>query len=133
MTTTTYLLDADVLIALTIAEHEHHDRASTWAATTDRFALCPIVEGALVRFLVRIGERTQAATQVLRALHAMPRCEFWPDSLPYTDAPLDHVRGHRQVIDAYLAGLAASRPHAQLATFDTALAHELPAQCHLVP
>jgi toxin-antitoxin system PIN domain toxin len=133
VTTTTYLLDANVLIALTVAEHEHHDRASAWAATTDRFALCPIVEGALVRFLVRIGESTHAAAQVLRALHAMPRCEFWPDSLPYTDTPLDHVQGHRQVTDAYLAGLTAAHPHAQLATFDTALAQQLPTHCHLVP
>lgn len=133
MTATTYLLDANVLIALTVAEHEHHDRASTWAATTDHLALGPIVEGALVRFLVRMGESSHAATQVLRALHAMPRCEFWPDSLPYADAPLDHVRGHRQVTDAYLAGLAAARPHALLATFDTALAHELPNRCLLVP
>ncbi len=53
---TTYLLDADVLIALTVAEHEHHARTSAWAAGIDRFALCPVVEGALVRFLVRIGE-----------------------------------------------------------------------------
>ena len=52
----TYLLDANVLIALTVAEHEHHERASTWAATVNRFAVCPIVEGALVRFLVRTGE-----------------------------------------------------------------------------
>lgn len=52
----TYLLDANVLIALTVQEHEHHARASTWAATVDRFAICPIVEGALVRFLVRLGE-----------------------------------------------------------------------------
>ncbi|HEY5858440.1 MAG TPA: PIN domain-containing protein [Aldersonia sp.] len=52
----TYLLDANVLIALTVAEHEHHERASAWAATISRFAVCPIVEGALVRFLVRTGE-----------------------------------------------------------------------------
>jgi predicted nucleic acid-binding protein len=46
---TTYLLDADVLIALTVADHEHHARTSAWAAGITRFAVCPVVEGALVR------------------------------------------------------------------------------------
>ena len=53
---TTFLLDANALIALTIAEHEHHERASDWLATVEAFAVSPVVEGALVRFLVRIGE-----------------------------------------------------------------------------
>jgi predicted nucleic acid-binding protein len=86
---TTYLLDANVLIALTVAEHEHHERASTWAATIDEFAVCPVVEGALVRFLVRIGESAGVAKEVLRAVHAIPGCEFWSDSLSYVDTDLD--------------------------------------------
>ena len=76
---TTYLLDANVLIALTVAEHEHHARAIAWAAGIDHFAVCPVVEGALVRFLVRVGESVSAAVQLLRAVHAVPACEFWPD------------------------------------------------------
>jgi len=44
---TTYLLDANVLIALTAHEHVHHERVSHWAAGVRHFALCPIVEGAL--------------------------------------------------------------------------------------
>ena len=72
---TAYLLDANVLIALTVAEHEHHARASDWMAGIDRFALCPGVEGALVRFLVRIGERASVATTLLRHVHALRGCE----------------------------------------------------------
>ena len=68
---TAYLLDANVLIALTVAEHEHHARASNWMAGIDRFALCPVVEGALVRFLVRIGERASVAATLLRHVHAL--------------------------------------------------------------
>jgi uncharacterized protein len=94
---TTYLLDANVLIALTVAEHEHHDRASTWAAGIEYFAVGPVVEGALVRFLARTGETPSVATALLRAVHALPGCEFWPDSLSYADAGLGHVHGHRQV------------------------------------
>jgi uncharacterized protein len=130
---TTYLLDANVLIALTVAEHEHHERATTWAAQIGRFALCPVVEGALVRFLVRIGESPSVATQLLGAIHAMRGCEFWPDGLSYVDADLRHVRGHRQVTDAYLVSLAAKRRGAKLATLDEGLQQELPELTLLVP
>lgn len=128
---TVHLLDANVLIALTLAEHEHHATASTWAAGVDRVAVCPIVEGALIRFLVRMGESATAAASVLRAVRAMPRCEFWPDSLSYADADLARVRGHRQVADAYLAGLAAAHDGV-LATFDRGLAQEAPDRIVLV-
>lgn len=129
---TTYLLDANVLIALTVAEHEHHDRASRWARGIERFALCPIAEGALVRFLIRIGESATAAIAVLRAVHALPRCDFWPDSLTYVDAGVSHVRGYRQVTDVYLATLADTNGGV-LATLDEALADEFPAKTFLVP
>jgi hypothetical protein len=126
-------LDANVLIALTVAEHEHHERASAWASTIDAFALCPVVEGALVRFLVRIGESARVAQDVLRAVHALPGCEFWPDTLSYVATDLDHLHGHRQVTDAYLASLAAARPGATLATLDERLVRSLPDRTLLVP
>jgi uncharacterized protein len=129
---TTYLLDANVLIALTVTEHEHHVRASRWAAQIERFALCPIVEGALIRFLVRIGESATAATEVLRRVHALPGVDFWPDSLSYVDVGLEPVRGHRQITDVYLASLAAAN-EGMLATLDEALAVALPGKVVLVP
>ncbi|WP_343709179.1 TA system VapC family ribonuclease toxin [Mycobacterium sp.] len=129
---TTYLLDASVLIALTVAEHEHHERATRWAADIERFTVCPIVQGALVRFLVRIGESAHAAIEVLRAVDAIRRCDFWADSLSYADAELSHVHGHQQVTDAYLASLASSRG-GLLATLDEALAQARPATVSLVP
>lgn len=127
-----YLLDANVLIALTIAEHEHHRRVATWAASIDRVAVCPVVEGALVRFMVRMGERPAVATEVLRRVREHPRCEFWPDGLSYVEVDLDHVRGHRQVTDAYLASLAASRDGFFLATLDHGLAHDRPDIARLI-
>jgi toxin-antitoxin system PIN domain toxin len=130
---TTYLLDANVLIALTVAEHEHHQRALAWVATIDRFAVCPIVEGALVRFLVRLGESPEAARQVLRAVHSVAGFEFWADSVSYSDADLGQIRGHRQVTDAYLVSLAASHPDALLATLDMGLAQAAPGQTQLLP
>ena len=128
-----YLLDANVLIALTVAEHEHHFRVSSWLSTVDRVALCPVVEGALVRFLVRIGESVESAREVLRSMHGNSRCEFWPDGLSYADADLSHVRGHRQVTDAYLAALTATHEGALLATLDQSLVRDRPARTLLVP
>ena len=130
---TTYLLDANVLIALTVQEHEHNARAAAWASTINRFALCPAVEGALVRFLVRIGESALVAQQVLRAVHAMPRCSFWPDAASYADAYVAHVVGHRQVTDAYLLGHVRQRDDTLVATMDNALAAVDPTLVLLIP
>jgi predicted nucleic acid-binding protein len=126
----TLLLDANVLIALIIAEHEHHDRVSNWAATEEHLAVSPIAEGALVRFLVRIGERTEAALALLRAIRH--RCELWSADLSYADASLGHIRGHRQVTDAYLAALAVHHG-GLLATLDEGLASVLPDATALIP
>lgn len=119
---TLLILDANVLIPLTIAEHEHHDRASRWFATVDRFALCPIIEGALLRFLLRIGESAATAVDVVRGVREHPSCESWPDAVSYLVCDLTQVRGHRQVTDSYLAGLAAHHEDGWLATMDASLA-----------
>jgi toxin-antitoxin system PIN domain toxin len=129
---TVHLLDANALIALTLTDHEHHQRAASWVAAVDRIALCPMVEGALIRFLVRLGQSQATAMAVLDGLYAEPRCEFWSDAISYRDADLNHVVGHRQVTDTYLAATAAVR-QARLATFDRALAEALPAHVTLIP
>ncbi len=128
----TFLLDANALIALVIAEHEHHDRVSRWTAGVDTLVLCPITEGAMVRYLVRSGESAASAMQLLRALRDSPKTDFWADSVSYADASLGHVVGHRQVTDAYLASLAASHSE-QLATLDEGLAGSLPRYVFLIP
>jgi hypothetical protein len=130
--TAPYLLDTNALIALVIADHEHHQRVARWARGVARIAVCPIVEGGLLRFLVRIGESSATATALLSALARADRCEFWADSISYVDVALDHVVGHRQVTDAYLAALAASRG-ARLATLDEGLAAALPDRVRLIP
>jgi toxin-antitoxin system PIN domain toxin len=127
-----YLLDANAVIALVIAEHEHHGRVSAWITQTERVVLCPITEGAMVRYLVRVGETAATASQLLVALRHSPKVDFWPDSISYTEAALEHVTGHRQVTDAYLASLAASH-QTRLATLDEALAAELGKTVDLIP
>lgn len=121
--TLTVLLDANVLIALVVAEHVHHEAALDWLATSDtKFATCPITQGSLVRFLVRAGQPAAAARDVVGALAASKRHEFWPGTVSFADVEIGGVVGHRQVTDAYLAQLARSRD-GRLATLDSGLAH----------
>ena len=54
---TTLLADGNLLIALTVEDHIHHDRALTWFETVEPvLATCPITEGTLLRFLIREGQ-----------------------------------------------------------------------------
>lgn len=120
----TRLVDANVLIALFAGDHVHHDVVRQWfVALRGEFATCPVVEGALTRWIVRVGGRhgAAAATRELQKLANDPRHRFWPDDLAYADVKWNGVLGHKQVTDAYLASLA--RKHGgQLATLDRALA-----------
>ena len=119
----TALLDANVLIALVVAEHVHHDAAAEWLSASDAgFATCPITQGSLVRILLRTGQSAAAAREVVSALERASGHEFWPDSVSFAVVELGGVVGHRQVTDAYLAQLARSR-NGQLATLDSGLAH----------
>lgn len=127
----TFLLDANVVIALTVAEHEHHEPAIEWISRVERFSVCPVVEGALIRFLLRVGESVETAGAVLSGLRDAERCEFWPDAVSYADIDLSVIRGHRQVTDSYLVALARHRG-GQLATFNRALAARHTEDCVLV-
>jgi uncharacterized protein len=118
----TFLLDANVLIALLVDDHVHHVPAENWfVGTSANFATCPTTQGSLIRLLIREGQPAAAALAVLSGATADPRHEFWPDDVPFTDVPVHGIFGHRQVTDAYLAQLTRARG-SRLATFDQALA-----------
>lgn len=116
------LLDANLLIALLVDDHVHHDVAEQWSThVSGPFATCPITQGALLRFLVREGASGGEAQRFLGEVVAHEAHRFWPDDLGYDRIDLAAVVGHRQVTDAYLAGLA--RIHGgRLATLDRGLA-----------
>jgi predicted nucleic acid-binding protein len=99
---------------------------------TEPIATCPIVQGSLVRLLLREGQSAQTAATVVSSLMAQPRHEFWPDDVPFDVVALDGVIGHRQVTDAYLAHLARARG-GRLATFDQGLAKLHSDVAELVP
>jgi len=127
------LLDANLLIALVVDNHVHHGPAERWTmARAAAFATCPVTQGSLVRFLVREGASGVEARQFVREVFADRRHRFWPDDLAYDVVDLGAVVGHRQVTDAYLAGLA--RMHGgRLATLDRGLAAVHPDVALLVP
>ena len=119
----TTLLDANVLVALVVADHVHHVPAEQWLAsnTAAKFATCPITQGSLVRLLIREGQPASQAKDIVSAISRDERHEFWPDSITFAEVQLHGVIGPRQVTDAYLAQLARANG-GRLATFDQGLA-----------
>ncbi len=118
----TCLLDSNVLVALVQENHVHAQRAGAWFQGLDEpYATCPITQGALLRLLLRGGVSPADARSSLESVVGDTRHRFWPDELHYLAVRLDGVVGHRQVTDAYLAGLARAN-HRQLGTIDPRLA-----------
>lgn len=95
------------------------------------FVLCPTVEGAYVRFALRIGESAATATAMLSRICSMSSCSVISESLRYADVDFGGVVGHRQVTDVYLASLAQHNGLV-LATFDRALCALRPDSTELV-
>ena len=126
-----WLLDANLLIALTHAAHVHHAEAHAWfaAVAKRRWATCALTQLAFVRLSSNprvVGETItpSQAMQALRTMAAQALHEYWSDAPePIGLAPLSNAAlvGHRQVTDAYLLGLAAQRGEC-LATLDRGLA-----------
>ena len=78
------LLDRNVLIALAVPEHVHHEAAMAWfGARTLQFATCPITQGSLVRLLLRQGISTAVAVASLQGITRHPDHEFWADAVSY--------------------------------------------------
>lgn len=128
----TFLADANVLIALTVVEHVHHRVCMSWFdGSTPDLATCPITEGALLRFLLREGRSASEAVGVLDAIRTQEWHRFWPATLPFQKAHLSGVIGHRQVTDAYLVALARQNK-GQLVTLDRGLASLHPKHVHLL-
>ncbi len=90
-----------------------------------------MTQGALVRHALRSGAVVAEAVEVLGSVTGDQRHDFWPDDLGHGAVDLRGVVGHRQVTDAYLAGLARARG-GRLATLDRGLALLHPDVAHVV-
>lgn len=122
------LLDVNVLVALVVPEHEHHDAALAWyrGKTNHGWATCAVTELGVIRVCAQLPggawlpERTADQLLILTA-DGRPH-EFWPDAL--SPAVMSEVRlaeTGKQLTDRYLLGLAR-RHGGKLVSFDRALA-----------
>ena len=120
----TWLLDGNVLVALRLDSHIHHDRVHRWFGTLkhDRFATCVLTQGTLLRVHMKtaVDSSAAAAWQALTEVATHPRHEWWDDSLSFLKVPHRHLQGSAQVTDAWLAELCRRRK-GRLATLDSGL------------
>jgi toxin-antitoxin system PIN domain toxin len=129
----TYLLDSNVLIALTVEDHVHHVAAARWwTDKDDPFATCPITQGAFLRLLIREGLASTFAAQVLGQITAHPRHIFWAHVISYDTTDLACLLGHAHVTDTYPVALARHQG-ARLATLDRDLALAASDAATLIP
>lgn len=120
----TRLLDGNVLVAVCIDTHVHHELALEWLeAKAWRFATCAVTEGTLLRMSMTLAEdrSSAAAWETLRLIRAHRRHVYWDDGFSYGEVPFAGLMGGRQVTDAWLAELCRRRK-AKLATLDSGLA-----------
>jgi toxin-antitoxin system PIN domain toxin len=125
------LLDVNVLVALFDPDHVHHDLAHDWFAHDGAkgWATCPVTENGFVRIVSNPKYRpdappASAALDRLRRFCAGGHHHFWPDAVSLRDESLfvaAAIRGHRQLTDMYLLGLARKKG-GRLATFDRTIA-----------
>lgn len=131
MTKSVWLLDVNVLIAMTHDHHLHHVQATNWfeAVSKRRWATCALTQLAFVRLAChpRISATARNAAEAMQGLEelvAHPQHEYWNESpAPCSTATLTHPAfvGHRQVTDLYLLELAVQRGQV-LATMDRGIA-----------
>jgi len=122
---TTYLLDVNLLLALSDPMHIHHEAAHRWFAEKGHqsWATCPITENGFIRIAShpnypnRPGD-VPAVYAILRQLCEAPGHKFWTEDISIIEI-LEHnaIITHSQTTDIYLAGLAVHR-ESKLATLD---------------
>ena len=125
-----WLLDANLLIALTHASHVHHGEAHAWLEQVGKrhWATCALTQLAFVRLTSNprvVGDTISPAQamQALTSMTAQAQHEYWADAPEPLQVPTlssAALVGHRQVTDAYLLGLAVLRGQC-LATLDRGL------------
>lgn len=126
-----YLLDANVLLALSLPTHQHHHDATSWFAVRPEWATTPLTEAGYVRLMtnMRVVGYAIPADQVVDALREMRRVAghaFLADDSSLAEPVIDIARlaGTKQVTDFHLVNLAA-RHGMLLATFDGSLRRSL--------
>jgi toxin-antitoxin system PIN domain toxin len=123
------LLDVNVLVALLVSTHVHHDDAREWVLSQGirtGWATCPVTELGAIRVCASLPVASRppevTATALLQLRIANRGHIWWPDVV--SPAVIPEVRAaqtSKQVTDRYLLGLAR-RYNGRLVTFDTGAA-----------
>jgi toxin-antitoxin system PIN domain toxin len=127
----TYLLDVNVLLALSWPGHKFHERVQDWFERlgSKGWATCPMVQAGFVRIVSNpaFSPRAVSPKEALDSLAANarhPGHQFWPDDIPLTEGLVSlqgRITGHQQITDGYLLGLAVHH-RGKLATLDRGIA-----------
>lgn len=134
-TTTCWLLDGNILVAIAVSSHPHHARAIRWFdALSEPFATCAITEGTLLRLHMQcaLDGSATAAWEALRCFYVQARHTFWDDGFSYLEIDPAGLTGHRQVTDAWLAHLARRRG-GRVATLNDSFVRTHPDVATLLP
>lgn len=110
----TYLLDINLLLALSDPMHVHHEAAHGWFAKTGHlsWATCPLTENGFVRIAShpRYPNRPGEVPIVLALLRQFCTVEghhFWTEDITIRELlDVDSILTHTQITDVYLLGLA---------------------------
>ncbi len=131
----TFLLDANVLLALAWPNHPFHRRASVRMARRGnyRWATCLLTQAAFVRLssnpAVIPGAKTPAEAGAMLETLVSDSAHTFLETKSSQTAKLSELlarcHGHNQVNDAFLLWIAASR-NATILTFDVPLRHLAP-------
>ncbi len=133
-----WLLDANILVSMTLPDHIHYGRVHRWLADVsnakDSIATCSVTEGSLLRMHMQFGfeKSAQAAWSALSNIRSHPRHVFWAGDFSYTEINPSRLTGHKQLTDAWLVELAR-RKGGRLATMDIALSVLWPDVAFLIP
>ena len=125
-----FLLDVNVLIALTWPSHIDHTKAHNWfyESQNEGWATTPITQCGFVRIssnpkIIRDAVTPGEALSALNRIVKHPNHRFWPDRLSLAEDAakiFSKVTGHRQVTDAYLLALSIANG-GRLATMDKSI------------
>jgi toxin-antitoxin system PIN domain toxin len=124
------LPDVNVLVALHVPYHEHHEIAERWFDSSEAFVTTPITELGLMRLLLTpLPANRSTPGQVLAALDTLTsdkRAHFLADDrrTRSTGRFAYAVTSHRQITDVHLLSLAAAHD-ARLVTLDRKIAAAL--------
>jgi toxin-antitoxin system PIN domain toxin len=110
----TYLIDINLLLALSDPMHVHHEAAHHWFAQTGHlsWATCPLTENGFVRIAshTRYPNRPGDVPIVLALLRQLCTAEghcFWTEDITIRELlDAESIITHTQITDVYLLGLA---------------------------